>query len=122
MPFSYSARLLKLTAPGASRIHSGLMTPQNSTPDNTPDQPAAGKGMPARDPKPQRSLPGKHETPGDSSVKNTLELPNDRDQAVDMTDGQNSPVIEQAAKDIDNGLKDTSKAPEMDHTYKKQQP
>ena len=39
-----------------------------------------------------------------------------------MTDGQNSPVIEQAAKDIDNGLKDTSKAPEMDRAYKKQQP
>ena len=100
------------------------MTTQKSTisPNNTPDQPAAGKGMPARDPKPQRSLPGKHETPGDSSVKNTLELPNDRDQAVDMTDDQNSAVIEQAAKDIDNGLKDTSKAPEMDRTYKKQQP
>ena len=98
------------------------MTPQNPTPDNTPDQPAAGKGMPAKDPKPQRSLPGQHETPGDSSVKNTLELPNDRDQAVDMTDGQTSPVIEQAAKDIDNGLKDTSKAPEMDPAYKKQQP
>ena len=100
------------------------MTPQKSTPspNNTPDQPAAGKGMPAKDPKPQRSLPGQHETPGDSSVKNTLELPNDRDQAVDMTDGQTSPVIEQAAKDIDNGLKDTSKAPEMDATYKKQKP
>ena len=100
------------------------MTTQKSTasPDNTPDQPAAGKGMPAREQKPQRSLPGQHETPGDSSVKNTLELPNDRDQALDMTDGQTSPVIEQAAKDIDNGLKDTSKAPEMDRAYKKQQP
>ena len=74
------------------------MTPQNPTPDNTPDPPAAGKGMPAKDPKPQRSLPGQHETPGDSSVKNTLELPNDRDQALDMTDGQNSPVMSSASR------------------------
>lgn len=76
--------------------------------------------MPAKEPQAQRSLPGKHETPEDSSVKHSLELPNDRDQAVDMTSHQTSPEIVQAAKDNDNGLKDTSKAPEMDKAYKKQ--
>lgn len=92
------------------------------SPSNTPDQPAAGKGLPAKDPQAPRSLPGQHETPEDGSVKDTLKLPSDRDQAVDMTGGQNSPVIEQAARDIDKGIKDTSKAPEMDRTYKKLKP
>ena len=76
--------------------------------------------MPAKDPQAQRSLPGQHETPEDDSIQGTLELPNDRDQAVDMTGGQNSALIEQAARDLDAGMKDTSKAPEMDRTYKKQ--
>lgn len=98
------------------------MTSKKSSysPNNTPDQPAADKGMPAKDPKAQRSLPGQHETPEDSSVKGTLELPHERDQAVDMTSGEISPVVEQAAKDIGKGLEDTGKAPEMDRTYKKQ--
>ena len=92
------------------------------SPSNTPDQPAAGKGLPAKEPQAQRSLPGRHETPEDGSVQNTLELPNERDQAVDMTGGQNSPLIEQAAQDVGKGIKDTSKAPEMDRAYKQQKP
>lgn len=76
--------------------------------------------MPAKEPKAQRALAGQHEAPTDSAVNNTLELPHHRDQAVDMTNSQNSPVIEQAAKDVDKGLQDTSKAPEMHRTYKKQ--
>lgn len=87
---------------------------------NTPDQPAAGKGMSVKDPKAQCSLPGQPETAKGSSVQDTLELPHERDQAVDMTSVENSPVIEQAAQDIGKGLKDTSKAPEMDRAYKKQ--
>ena len=86
---------------------------------NTPDQPGAGKGMPAKKPPPQRSLPDQHETPKDGSAKDALELPHDRDQAADMTSGQPSSRIGQAAKDIDEGRKDTSKAPEMDRAYKK---
>lgn len=102
-------------------MNSQKTTPLPSpSPVNTPDQPAAGKGMPAKDPKPQRSLPGQHETPQDSSVENTLELPHDRDQAVDMTSAQTNPLIEQAAKDLKKGLKDTSKAREMNQAYKKQ--
>ena len=75
--------------------------------------------MPAKKPQPQRSRPGQHEAPKDASAEDSLELPGDRDQAVDMTSGQNSPLIEQAAQDIDKGRKDTSKAPEMDRAYKK---
>ena len=99
------------------------MTRQKSStsPTNTPDQPAAGKGMAtATSPGPSPSAhPGQQGAPRDASAENTLELPRDRDEAVDMTSGHPSPLIEQAAKDIDEGLKDTSKAPEMDQTYKK---
>lgn len=91
-------------------------------PENTPAQPGAGKGMPAKNQQPQRSLPGQHESPKDGSAKDKLELPHDRDQAADMTSGQASPLIEQAARDTEDGLKDTSKAPEMDSAYKKQKP
>ena len=35
-----------------------------------------------------------------------------------MTNSHPDPVMEQAAKDLKDGLKDTSKAPEMDKTYK----
>ena len=76
--------------------------------------------MPAKDPKPQRSLPDQHETPQDSSVESSLELPHHRDQSLDMTSAKNSPLVEQAAKDLDKGIKDTSKAPEMHQAYKKQ--
>ncbi|MDB5742998.1 MAG: hypothetical protein JWR68_1313 [Polaromonas sp.] len=97
------------------------MTQQKSTtsPANTPNQPAAGKGMPAKDPQPQRPLTDRQPDFNDDSVEQTLELPRDRDEAVDMTSGQTSPLIEQAAQDIENGLKDTSKAAEMDRTYKR---
>ncbi len=55
----------------------------------------------------------------DESVKNSLELPHDRDQAKDMTDRQPDPLIDQAGKDVASGMKDTSKALETDSTYKK---
>ena len=46
-----------------------------------------------------------------------LPMPHERDQDVNMTPVEISPVVEQAAKDIKRGLKDTSNAPEMDATY-----
>lgn len=55
----------------------------------------------------------------DESVKSSLELPHERDQAKDMTNRQPDPTIEQAARDVGKGLKDTSKALETDQTYKK---
>ncbi|MEO5658322.1 MAG: hypothetical protein ABIQ90_00800 [Polaromonas sp.] len=90
-----------------------------TSPSNTPDQPAAGKARPARDPQPQKPRVDRQPDISDGSVEDTLELPHDRDQAVDMTGGQPDPLIKQAGKDIDDGLKDTSKAQEMDQAYKK---
>jgi hypothetical protein len=93
---------------------------QRGNPDpGTPADPPAGKGMPARDPRAQRSRPDKQDTLKDGAVEASLELPHERDQAVDMTQGQPNPAIEQGERDLRRGLKDTSKAPEMDRAYKK---
>lgn len=46
-------------------------------------------------------------------------LPHERDQSSEMTADQPDPQIVQAAKDIGNGLKDTSKGAETDAAYKK---
>lgn len=75
--------------------------------------------MPAKTPLPQRSRPGKHETPADGSVESSLTLPHERDQSLDMTGDTTNPQVEQAARDVKKGIKDTSKAPEMDQAYKK---
>lgn len=53
-------------------------------------------------------------------VEGNLSLPHERDQSSHMTDGVPSGKVRQAAKDVERGLQDTSKAPEMDRAYKKQ--
>ena len=75
--------------------------------------------MPAKDPQAQGPMVGKQPDMKDGSAQDKLELPSDRDQAQDMTSGQPDPRIEQAAKDVKDGRKDTSKAVETDQTYKK---
>jgi hypothetical protein len=75
--------------------------------------------MPDKQPQPQRPLAGRHETPQDRSDEASLELPHERDQATDMTAAPPDPKITQAAKDVADGLSDTSKAGETDKTYKK---
>lgn len=85
----------------------------------TTDQAAAGKGMPAKTPLPQRSRPGKHGTPADSSAESSLTLPHERDQSLNMTSDATNPGVAQAARDLEKGIKDTSKALEMDQAYKK---
>ena len=75
--------------------------------------------MPGKSPRAQRPLPDQPITPADRSVESSLELPHERDEAVDMTGEQTNPLIEQAERDVRKGLKDTSKGPEMDRAYKK---
>lgn len=74
--------------------------------------------MPAKTPLPQGSRPGKHATPADSSVESSLTLPHERDQSLGMTNDATSPEVEQAARDLKKGIKDTSKATEMDQAYR----
>jgi hypothetical protein len=94
------------------------MTAKN-TPLNSASQPASSKGMPAKEPREQRSRPEQPESPKDSAVEASLALPHDRDQSVDMTNDKPNPVVEQAGKDVQRGVKDTSKSVEMDRAYKK---
>lgn len=89
------------------------------TPANLPNQPAAGKGRPARAPDGQGPQVNKQMDFKDESVRNSLELPHDRDEAQDMTNRQPDPLMDQARKDVANGLKDTSKGVETDKTYEK---
>ena len=75
--------------------------------------------MPAKDPKPQKPMTNRQPDASDGSAEDSLESPNDRDQAIDMTSGQVDPHIRQAAKDLENGLQDTSEGLETDRAYKK---
>jgi hypothetical protein len=94
------------------------MTRKN-TPSNSTTQAASSKGMPAKEPREQRSRPEQPDSPKDSAVEASLELPHDRDQAVDMTNDKPNPVVKQAGRDVKRGVKDTSKSVEMDRAYKK---
>jgi hypothetical protein len=94
------------------------MTRKNTPPDSA-TQAASSKGMPAKAPREQRSRPEQPDSPKDSAVEASLELPHERDQAVDMTNAQPNPVVEQAGRDVKRGVKDTSKSVEMDRAYKK---
>lgn len=53
-------------------------------------------------------------------VQDSPKMPHERDQSVEMTGGIQSKKVQQAAKDIQNGLKDTSRALEADAAYQKQ--
>ena len=67
----------------------------------------------------QRARVGKPPTHGDAAVKAQLQMPNERDESVDMTPYSFDPVIEQAAIDVARGLQDTSKGEELNRAYKK---
>lgn len=94
------------------------MTPKN-TPLNSATQAASSKGMPAKKPREQRSRPEQPDSPKDSAVEASLALPHDRDQSVDMTNAKPDPVVKQAGRDVQRGVKDTSKSVEMDRAYRK---
>ncbi len=48
-----------------------------------------------------------------------LTLPHERDETVGMTGGVPSPRVQQGARDLNRGLKDTSRAVEANETYKR---
>lgn len=81
--------------------------------------PAEHKGMPPADPQPQDELVDKQLTQRDKSSEMNLHLPHERDQSTAMTQTGRSPIIEQAFRDEEQGLEDTSKQPEMNDAYKK---
>ncbi len=94
------------------------MTQKNSSP-NEPAAAHGGKGMPAKSPQAQPPQTERRTTAQDASAEASLELPNDRDQSTDMTPATPDPVVKQAAKDVKQGLSDTSKGAETDKAYSK---
>ena len=92
---------------------------------NTPRTPrqkdtaTVGKGMPARQPKPDPAPVERARTPHDASVEASLSLPHERDQSTDMTADAPDAVVQQAQRDVKRGLQDTSSAPEMNRAYNK---
>jgi len=55
----------------------------------------------------------------DTAFEAQLQMPNERDESVDMTPDAPDPLIEQAAIDVALGLRDTSKGEELNRAYKK---
>ena len=66
-----------------------------------------------------RARVGKPPAQNDATVEPQLQMPNERDESVDMTPDSPDPVIEQAAMDVARGLQDTSKGEELNRAYKK---
>jgi hypothetical protein len=75
--------------------------------------PERGAGEPVKRQKPA----------GGSSQSTTIagepvpDLPHDRDEAARSTGGERREVMEQAGKDVQRGLQDTSRASETDAAY-----
>lgn len=92
--------------------------PVQRTADSPVREPGSSQGMNPARPSDARAQPKKEETlpdPGDSG----LALPHERDQAVDMTDGQSDTQVEQAERDLRHDLQDTGKSRPMNTTYEK---
>jgi hypothetical protein len=59
------------------------------------------------------------DAPRDTPNDARLDLPHDRDENVGMTGGVSSPLVEQAARDLKRGIKDTSRGAEANVAYQK---
>lgn len=77
---------------------------------------------PVKSPPSPPSSQGTPPQPGLLPASDDLALPHERDQSTDMTPEANDPVVEQASKDLQRGLKDTSKGAEMDKAYNQLKP
>lgn len=55
----------------------------------------------------------------DTAFEAQLQMPNERDESVNMTPDAPDSMIEQAAIDVARGLQDTSKGEELNRAYKK---
>lgn len=84
------------------------------------DTRTTGKGMPDRKPQEGDARVGREQTAKDASDEASLSLPHERDQATAMTNAKPDPEMKQAKRDVDSGLQDTSKQPEMNAVYKRQ--
>ena len=86
-----------------------------------PAQDAAGRGagLPAQPAQTERTPTDSPFTPKEASIKSSIRLPHERDEDADITnetDTEPGP-LKQAARDLEHGLKDTSRANETDQAY-----
>jgi len=58
-------------------------------------------------------------TPRDAAGNAQLRMPDERDEALDITNDAPDPLMEQAAVHVARGVQDTSKAAELDRANKK---
>ena len=92
---------------------------QNTAAASTDTQ-TTGKGMPERTPQDGSARVDRAQTAKDASAEASLSLPHERDQKTAMTPAQPAATMRQAKRDVDAGLQDTSKQPEMNAAYNKQ--
>lgn len=92
---------------------------KNRTATGIAETQTTGKGMPAKTPRNGGARVGKHLTQADASDEASLSLPHERDENKSMTNATPHPKISQAKRDMDAGLQDTSKEPEMIEAYRK---
>lgn len=81
-----------------------------------------GKGVPAKTPHDERDKVDQApslEDAADEADEASLALPHERDQSIEMTAKKPDPKMRQAGRDLDRGLQDTSKGPEMNRAYNK---
>lgn len=100
-------------------VENSPKNPRNQKMENKSETSTAGKGMPAPAARPEGDRDAgtiDRQLQGTSSDSN-MGLPHERDQMTNMTDGTPDPKMEQAKKDVDDGLEDTSKGAETDQTY-----
>ncbi len=95
------------------------MNPNEKDTARHQDRSGRGAGQPAQAAQTERRPTHEPQTGKNESIKQSHHLPRDRDESVAMTASNTDPHIEQAARDIEGGLKDTSRATEVDRSYKK---
>ena len=102
------------SAPSAPPATTDVTTPADETDRATADTSGDATGRAA--------------TAASTSVKTDLtspsqpgeaNMPHERDETVGMTGGETDPVIRQGQRDVERGLKDTSRANETDAAYHK---
>lgn len=122
---SYNTRLGKMTAATpAGDQHTGMKSKSVTSPENSPEPPAAGKGIPVPNASladTQQPLTDRQTTLQDSAQESALRRPSDRDESPDMTGNASpDPMVKQAAADLANGLQDTSYRQETHRAYERQ--
>ena len=108
-----AATLVKLTQPACGRLQRNheMLKPLKTAPSKT-----SAVATPAVSVK-RRA--GTLRLPVGTAQPAPVELPHERDESSNMTDGIPSPPVQQAYRDVKRGLQDTDRGAEAGRTYQK---